>query len=402
MSPCLPTSDIRRRKPDAYGATSYLENAMTRCSMDTIRCLAGASSGMAASIVTCPLDVIKIKLQGRNGLRLWTLDSISIRRSFQDRGLIGTGRVIWREGGLTAMYQGLGPTMLGYLPRWAIFFASYHRINDSLNSKFEGSRRTWISSSLSAVAAGACSTLFTNPFWVIKTRLISQSSISTENTGKPLWEYSSALDAALKIYRNEGVVAFYSGLSPALLGVTHLAIQFPLYELLKIYLTGAGLGRWKEQETFLQVLGILTSSSLSKMCASAATYPHEVIRTRLQTQKRAQNPISLEPTMSSSVPEQTPDGNHRRVARSCDTGRSRDTQTLPYGGVVSTFRTILREEGWRAFYAGMGTGMIRAVPASATTMLVYEVVVQMLTKAKKEGELKLELHGGIAKRDLIV
>ena len=256
---------------------------------------------------------------------------------------------------------------------------------------WKGPRRPSISSSVAAVAAGACSTLFTNPFWVLKIRLISQSSTSTQNTGKPLREYRSAMDAALKIYRTEGVVAFYSGLAPALLGVTHLAIQFPLYERLKRYLTGAGLGRWKEEERFLLILGILASSCLSKMCASAATYPHEVIRTRLQTQKRIRNPIPPESITPNSNGKQTPDGNHQRVARSCNVARSRGTQPFPYHGVVSTFRTILREEGWRAFYAGMGTSMVRAVPASATTMLVYEVVVHLPTKAKKEGEMNIKL-----------
>jgi hypothetical protein len=59
----------------------------------------------------------------------------------------------------------------------------------------------------------------------------------------PLWwqtqsrsetRYRHTLDAALTIYRSEGIRAFYRGLLPSLLGITHVAVQFPLYEKLKI------------------------------------------------------------------------------------------------------------------------------------------------------------------------
>ena len=46
--------------------------------------------------------------------------------------------------------------------------------------------------------------------------------------------YRHTLDAAFTIYRSEGIRAFYRGLLPSLLGITHVAVQFPLYEQLKI------------------------------------------------------------------------------------------------------------------------------------------------------------------------
>lgn len=61
---------------------------------------------------------------------------MSIRRPFQDRGLVGTGRAIWLEEGWKGMYRGLGPTILGYLPLWAIFFGVYHKCDDLLGGTF--------------------------------------------------------------------------------------------------------------------------------------------------------------------------------------------------------------------------------------------------------------------------
>jgi len=61
-----------------------------------------------------------------------------------------------------------------------------------------------------------------------------------------------------------------------------------------------------------------------------------------------------------------------------------------YHGMLRTIRTILREEGWRAFYNGMGTNLIRAVPAAMTTMLTYESMKTAVHRMQMEGERVLD------------
>ena len=56
-----------------------------------------------------------------------------------------------------------------------------------------------------------------------------------------------------------------------------------------------------------------------------------------------------------------------------------------YKGVIRTCRVILAEEGWQAFYRGMGTNMVRAVPAAMTTMLTFETVKGAVGKMQEEG-----------------
>lgn len=100
------------------------------------------------------------------------------------------------------MYRGLGPTILGYLPTWAIYFAVYDGIKttfgeaplgvSSVDHKGTASNRNgrvypaaqvkgyqpvmrehpWSLHILSAMTAGATSTICTNPLWVIKTRFM--------------------------------------------------------------------------------------------------------------------------------------------------------------------------------------------------------------------------------------
>jgi len=226
--------------------------------------------------------------------------------------------------------------------------------------------------------------MVTNPIWVIKTRLMSQvSRTAASNNARPPWHYSSTFDAARKMYRHEGIVSFYSGLTPALLGLTHVAIQFPTYEYLKTKFTGQGMGLHGEGDESSHWIGILSASMLSKAFASMATYPHEVIRTRLQTQQRSMPAASSEYTTFRGGLESS-HGTSAVIEKAAKAVAPR------YKGIVTTCRTILKEEGWRAFYAGMGTNMMRAVPAATTTMLTYEFVMSKIMNVKYGVNEKLE------------
>lgn len=87
--------------------------------------ICGASAGVASGIVTCPLDVIKTKLQAQGGFARRNGKPIDTTALY--RGMLGTGRTIWREDGIRGLYQGLGPMLLGYLPTWAVYLAVYDR-----------------------------------------------------------------------------------------------------------------------------------------------------------------------------------------------------------------------------------------------------------------------------------
>lgn len=75
------------------------------------------------------------------------------------------------------------------------------------------------------------------------------------------------------------------------------------------------------------------------MTASVATYPHEVIRTRLQIQRNPQS------------------------------GVLGDTRT--YRGFIHTAARIVRREGWKGLYKGLSINLVRTVPNSAVTLVTY-------------------------------
>ena len=247
--------------------------------------------------------------------------------------------------------------------------------------KIQPTENKWLARTIASLFAGGCSTLVTNPIWVVKTRLMSQVSARASPEHRPPWHYTSTFDAFRKMYLKEGIMSFYSGLTPALLGLTHVAIQFPLYEFLKMKFTGLEMGQTDAKTEDVHWFAIALATVLSKMTATSATYPHEVLRTRLQTQQR-----SLPSHSDNHVSFRG--GQHDRFhTRPPGTASSDGMINLPrYRGILRTCTVILQEEGWRAFYNGMGTNMVRAVPAAVTTMLTFESLKAVHQKLKNEGK----------------
>lgn len=227
------------------------------------------------SLVTCPLDVVKTRMQNlfipRKPSGSILVGSLPPQQPLKQIVFLGTWaslKKIWAREGLRGLYRGLTPTLIGYLPTFGIYFPAYFEFKRLWSN---GLQRAWndpVVHLASAICAGACSSFTTNPLWLVRTRLMTQSKTSA-------YHYTSVWDALRKIVKNEGVKGLYKGLTPAALGLFHVAIQFPIYEKVKEVLQimpRAGDGQ-QLQALPLGTLQILLASTSSKVVATTTTYP---------------------------------------------------------------------------------------------------------------------------------
>ena len=180
---------------------------------------------------------------------------------------------------------------------------------------------------MSGLEAGAAVSLVTNPVWVVKTRLQLQDRMPSSGSRA----YNGAIDCFRSIVREEGISGLYRGLLPSLLLVSHGAIQMAVYEKLK------KMGVSQDNHAALVFTSHGVCGAFSKASATIATYPFQVMRSRMQ----------------------------QRL----------DNRSLKYRGLVSSVRLTVRREGLPGLYKGMGANLLRNMPSSAITFLVYEAVL---------------------------
>lgn len=236
---------------------------------------------------------------------------------------------------MRGLYRGLTPTLVALLPNWAVYFTAYERLKTAIGSRVAPEWSTSAGVHMAAAAgAGAATMLITNPLWVIKTRLQTQNmGIRMGASGNPAL-YRGTLDALMRIAREEGVTGLYSGLGPSLLGVMHVVIQFPLYEGIKAHFAAKNPDR---REDTLNLYELILASATSKMVASTATYPHEVVRSRMHI-----------------------------------------AGTGAFTGFARTCRQIMAEDGIQGFYRGCVTNLLRTTPAAAVTFTSFELINRQL------------------------
>ena len=95
--------------------------------------VSGGIAGAVSGLVSCPLDVIKTKLQAQGGFKI-PRDGVKLSTTAY-RGVLGTAGTIWGEEGVRGMYRGLGPMLLGYVPTWAVYLTVYNKAQAYFRTK---------------------------------------------------------------------------------------------------------------------------------------------------------------------------------------------------------------------------------------------------------------------------
>eukprot|EP00742_Colponemidia_sp_Colp-10_P007535 GILJ01008121.1.p1 GENE.GILJ01008121.1~~GILJ01008121.1.p1 ORF type:complete len:331 (+),score=15.46 GILJ01008121.1:110-1102(+) len=296
--------------------------APTRFLIDFV---AGGASGCVAAAVMNPLEVVKTRLQSSQMPQMATNQP---RFGLRTLTMLHT---IYQKEGFRALWKGLTPGMLGVMPSRACYYATYQYLKTSAQSMGIGDGMK--AHFASAGCASMMTSTVTNPIWMIRTRMqLDRSSMKTAGGDIAPTRHLSARQTFNHIVKHEGIASLFKGTTASYLGAVETAVQWALFEQLKLMLR-----RRREQAggtddtSSLECFGAML---VSKGLASCIGYPHEVIRTRLR--------------------EQT--GDIRK-----------------YTGVWSGLRRIFKEEGLkRGLFRGFGVHCLRTVPNAAVTVVLYE------------------------------
>ncbi|KAL2966474.1 hypothetical protein AAZX31_16G119200 [Glycine max] len=295
---------------------------------------AGAAAGFATVAVMHPLDVVRTRFQVNDG----RVSHLPIYKNTAHAVF-----AIARSEGLRGLYAGFLPGVLGSTISWGLYFFFY----DRAKQRYARNREEKLSPGLhlaSAAEAGALVSFFTNPVWLVKTRLQLQTPL---HQTRP---YSGVYDAFRTIMREEGFSALYKGIVPGLFLVSHGAIQFTAYEeLRKVIVDFKSKGSTvhnQNPDKLLNSVDYAVLGATSKLAAVLLTYPFQVIRARLQ---------------------QRPSGDG--VPRYMDT--------------LHVVKETARFEGIRGFYKGITANLLKNAPASSITFIVYENVLKLLKPARR-------------------
>jgi len=272
----------------------------------------GSIAGATGATAVYPIDLVKTRMQNqRTGSYIGEL---MYRNSFD------CFKKVIRHEGVTGLYRGLVPQLMGVAPEKAIKLTVNDLVRDVVRDKKSG-HIPFVGEIISGACAGASQVMFTNPLEIVKIRLQVAGEIA-----------SGERISALTVVRDLGFFGLYKGARACLLrDIPFSAIYFPAYAHLK--------PMFQDDTGYNSPLSLLTAGAIAGMPAASLVTPADVIKTRLQV-----------------------------VAREGQTS---------YNGLLDATRKIYAEEGFRAFYKGAVARMCRSSPQFGITLVTYELLQRM-------------------------
>lgn len=328
---------------------------------------AGGVGGTVGAIVTCPLEVIKVRMQSstasfstaapittaysrsfivspsstthvntRQSCTCFHPSSISVPR--QKVTILQALRSVVASEGTRGLYRGIVPTLVGVMPSRAIYFSAYHYGQEIFGEMFSNPQLIFL---CSAGMGGFIASTLTNPIWFIKTRLQLDQKIGDKSL--------TIFRCMKNTYNKGGFLGFYKGVQASYFGISETALHFVIYETLKAHLLEfSHCDDSTESSTAAHhlnrssdIMYAMMASGTSKFIATTVCYPHEVARTRLRE------------------------------------------EGTKYVGFVQTLRTVLQEEGILAWYRGLTSHYVRQIPNTCLMIGTYEMVVYLASRYGK-------------------
>ncbi|KAF2023726.1 mitochondrial carrier [Setomelanomma holmii] len=278
--------------------------------------LAGAGGGLLSMALTYPLITLSTRAQ------------VESKRA-QSSTLNAARRIIKREG-IAGLYAGLDSALFGISVTNFVYYYCMTTLSDwyewtrswfekaAIKAGRASMKLTTVESMLAGALAGSATVLITNPIWVVNTRMTARKSESDEQLlpgAKPA-KAPSTLGTLLALIRDEGPARLFAGVMPALVLVINPILQYTVFEQMKQFL---------EKKRRVTPKDAFYLGALGKLLATSITYPYITVKSRMHVAGR--------------------DG--------------------PREDMLTTFRRIIREEGYTGLYGGIGPKVTQSVITAA-------------------------------------
>uniref|UniRef100_K1Q6U2 Peroxisomal membrane protein PMP34 n=1 Tax=Magallana gigas TaxID=29159 RepID=K1Q6U2_MAGGI len=276
-----------------------------------VHAVSGATGSVIAMAVFYPLETVRTRLQ------------VHVGRQAKHAPVEALD--IMKEEGISSLYQGLFPVLVTLCCSNFVYFYTYNGLKTTLLE--EGSKPGPVKDLLMAFVSGVINVVITNPLWVVNTRIKIQGlKCGTEKQKTaPTPLYRGIIDGLCKIASQEGLSALWNGTAASIILASNPSIQFMVYETIKRYF----------QHGFLYFI----IGAISKMVATVATYPLQILQSRLRAgSKKSEHSKKI-------------------------------TQSL---------LNIIRSEGFLGLYRGMEAKLVQTVLTAALMFLCYEKIAAFI------------------------
>ena len=288
---------------------------------------AGMIAGSVSRTMTAPLD--RIKSLAQEGRIVSSAERCEFRR------MTTLSRHIYlREGGITAFWRGNGINCLKAGPEYAVTFSTRQWLANRFCLDPAGPS-AGENFALGAMG-GLVAQLSLYPLEITKTRM----AVSRQG------EYTGICNCVKQSVRRGGVPDLYRGLGANLAGVVpHRSIEMGVFFSLE-----QALRRWRlqsGQSGELPMMYVSAAGFAASIVSQVATYPLNLVRTKLQTQGVNNRPVL-------------------------------------YTGMWDCLATVARREGIRGLFAGLAPNMLKAAPASTIMYSTFHCVTQKMEELRRD------------------
>lgn len=298
---------------------------------------AGSLSGLVTRAFISPLDVIKIRFQ----LQIEGLSRQGAHGKYS--GIVQAFRLILKEEGLPGFWKGHVPAQLLSVAYGAVQFVSFEALTEGIHTSTSLDTRAPAVHFMCGGLAACSATLTVQPLDTLRTRFAAQ--------GEPK-VYRTLRHAIVTMFKTEGFLTFYRGLSPTLLAVfPYAGLQFSFYNLLQRVWNAASPPDHDKRGNLKNLLCGSGAGVISK----TATYPLDLLKKRLQV------------------------GGFEQA-------RAAFGEVRTYRSLGDCVYRIYMEEGFRGFFKGLSPSLLKAAVSTGLTFFCYEMFCNMFWGLKETRE----------------